>query len=391
MKKIFTVKRAILVLILAAAAFTVFRFVTRDNNPVSYITEDVKTGTIRKVVNATGEVGAQNLVSVGAQVSGQIEKLYVELGQAVKKGDMIAQIDSTTQQNELDINKSQLQSYIAQLASAQVALNIAQIQYEREKRLAGNDATSQVNLENMENTYASAKSTVANLMSQVKQAQISVNTSETNLGYTKIVAPFDGTVVSIPTKEGQTVNANQTTPTIVQLADLSMMEILIQVSEGDITKVKPGMKVTYTVLSEPGRVYSGELKSLDPGLTTLSDGTYTGVIDQSTAIYYYGRIPAVNTDGNLRIGMTTQSSITISSAENVLTIPSITITDRGGKKYVQVLNGNIAEERGIVTGLSDNLNTEVKSGLKAGEKVVSGQMTAGEISRSAGNIRMPRM
>ena len=381
--KIVSIKSLIILLLLAAGAFGLYSYINKGKNTVSYITEPVKRGNIRKMVNATGEVGAANLVSVGTRVSGQIERLYVELGQEVKKGDLIAQIDSTTQKNELSSAKYKLDSYISQLEAAKVSLKVAEIQYKREENLADNDATSKANRENAEKAYASAKSTVTELNSLIRQAQISLSTAQTNLNYTIITAPLDGTVVSTPVKEGQTVNANQTAPTIVQVADLSEMEILIQISEGDVTKVRPGMTLTYTVLSEPGRVYRTTLKSIDPGLTTLTNGSYSGVVDSNAAVYYYGRALVPNTDGSLHIGMTAQSSIITESAENVLMVPSIAISMKGGKRYVTLLNADgTTEEREITTGISDNMNTEVIAGLSENDAVVVAQMTKEEINQS---------
>lgn len=217
---------------------------------ISYLTINATRGNISQEVNATGEVGAIKLVTIGAQVSGQIDTLNVKLGQHVKKGDLIAQINSTTQQNNYDIEKAKLTSYQAQLEAAKIQLTTSQSQYEREQKLYTQKATSKASLEEAESTFASAKSAVAELESQIIQTQIAVNTAEVNLGYTKIVSSLDGTVVSVPVEQGQTLNAATSTPTIVQIADLSNMEILMEISEGDITKVAEGMTVTYSVLSD---------------------------------------------------------------------------------------------------------------------------------------------
>jgi len=350
---------------------------------VSYLTETIQRGNIVKMVNATGEVAAGQQVSVGSQVSGQIETLAVQLGQEVRKGDLIADIDSTTQRNDLEINKAKLNTYEAQLVAREIALKVAESQYEREKKLKIRDAASAETLENAENTLAAARANVDETKSLITQTQISVNTAETNLSYTRILAPMDGTVVSVPVEEGQTVNANQTTPTIIQLADLKKMEIRMQISEGDVTKVKSGMAVGYTILSEPDRVFSGILNSVDPGLTTLSDGSYTGATDSGTAVYYYGKLVVPNEEGLLRIGMTTQNTITIGQASDVLIVPSIAVTRRGSRSFVQVLEKGQAAEREIKTGLSDNMNTEVVEGLKEGDQVVAAQMTASELQASS--------
>ena len=261
---------SMIVVLIAAVLF----WIMTQEDDVTYMTERVRSGNINQVVEATGEVAAVNLVSVGAQVSGQIKKLYVVLGQEVKQGEMIAEIDSQTQENTLNTDKAKLSNYKAQLEARKIILNISKKQYDRELVLIKTNSTSQENLENARNAYATAKANVNEMESLITQTQIAINTDETNLGYTKIRAPLDGTIVSVPVEEGQTVNANQTTPTIVQIANLNDMEIDIEISEGDITKVKPGMDVTYTILSEPNTIFKAKLDSIDPGLTTLTDGSY---------------------------------------------------------------------------------------------------------------------
>ena len=377
-------KKTIILIALAVLVFVMFKACSNGDEKISYLTEAVRRGDIVKTVNATGEVAAVQLINVGAQVSGQIEVLAVSLGQEVKKGDLIAEIDSTTQRNDLEINKAKLRTYEAQLVSRQVALKVAEVQYERESKLKKRDAASEESLENAENTLAAARAAVDETESLIAQTQISVNTSETNLGYTKILAPRDGTVVSIPVEEGQTVNANQTTPTIVYLADLSQMEIRMQISEGDVTKVKPGMKVDYTILSEPNRVFHGDLATVDPGLITLTDGSYSGSVDSGTAIYYYGNLVVSNEQGLLRIGMTTQNTITIAEAKNVLTVPTIAIQPAGrGKASVRVLEKGKPVTREVQTGLSDNMSTQIVSGLKEGDEVISAEMTASELANAS--------
>ena len=396
MRKAF--KIAILaVALLCILLFIYFKFAGSDEQ-VTYLTEKVIKGDIVQTVNATGDIAAQQLVSVGAQVSGQVKRLYVHLGQQVNKGDMVAEIDDLTQVNELDINKAKLDTYKAQLVSRQITLKVAQKQYDREVTLFKQNATSHENLENAEDALAAAKAAVNELQSLIKQTQIAVNTSEVNLGYTKISAPLTGTVLSLHVEEGQTVNANQTTPTIVQIADLSQMEIKLQISEGDVTKVKPGMPVSYSILSEPGVMYETTLQSVDPGLTTLTDKSYdtsssSSSGSSSTAVYYYGKLVASNPQGKLRIGMTVQSTITVASARHVLIVPSIAIHQADGQVYVNLMqkDGGIVEKV-IETGISDNMNTEVISGLNEGDVVISSQMTAGEISGSMGSrMRAPRL
>ncbi len=306
----------------------------KPKQQINYVTDDVRRTNLEQSVNATGEIAAGQLVDVGAQASGQIKKLYVKLGQQVKKGDLIADIDSTTQLNTLNTNKAKLDTYKAQLVSGQVALQMKQRAFDREKALMAQDATSKAELDTAHDDLASAKANVAELKSQIKQTQIAINTAEADLGYTRITAPMDGTVVAIPVEEGQTVNANQSTPTIVQLADLSKMLNKMQIAEGDMGKVQAGLPLTFTTLANPNNPRRAKLDAVDPGLTTMSQGSYSTSTDTtSSAIYYYARSLVPNEDGKLHIGMTTQNSIIIKTADNVLTVSN------------QPLNGNEAKKR----------------------------------------------
>ena len=385
-------KRIIIIILAVILVVAAILYFTREKQDLSYMTAMVTRGDIRQVVTATGQVGALQLVAVGAQVSGQIETLYVKLGQEVKKGDLIAQIDSTTQQNTLDINRSQLESYKSQLKAAKTTLQVRKSQYDREKKLYAGNATSKENLENAEQAYASSLASVTELEEQILQTQISVNTAEVNLGYTMIRSPLDGTIVSVPVEEGQTVNANQTTPTIVQIADLSEMEVLMEISEADVAKIRPGAEVIYRVLTASSKIFETTLHSIDPGSTTLTNGTYTKGGNTNEAVYYYGRLVIPNEDGKLHIGMTTQNEISVATAQNVLMLPSLAIYTRGKETYVSIMTKeNVIQEKKVKIGLSDSLYTQITDGLKEGDEVIYAQMTSKEIATSTSNVQMPRM
>ncbi|MDR2727243.1 MAG: efflux RND transporter periplasmic adaptor subunit [Deltaproteobacteria bacterium] len=388
-------KLPVLLLLILAAGAGGWWFFARGEEKVSYLTETVRRGNVTQTVSAVGEINAIQLVDVGAQVGGQITGLYVQLGQTVNKGDAIADIDSTTKENELKTNQARLKTYQAQLAAKRITRKIAGARYERERGLKRNDATSQQNLEEAERNLALADAEIDEINSLIVQAEIAVSTAQINLDYAKIVSPLDGVVVSVPVEAGQTVNANQTTPTIVQIADLEQMEISIQISEGDITKVKPGMNVSYGILSVPDSSFTAVLKSIDPGPTTLTDGSYkkstSGAASSGSsaaAVYYYGKLVAPNPEGKLRIGMTTQSTITIAAAKDVLLVPSVAVQKRGRRQFVDVLeaSGEVTRKE-IVTGISDSMNVEVVSGLAEGEQVISSQMSQTEI-KGAINTRL---
>ena len=387
MKK--AVKWIILLLVLVAAAGAAWLFF-KPKNEVKYLTEPVTRGDISQTVSATGEISPSNLVTVGAQASGQIKKLYVTLGQQIKKGDLVAEINSTTQTNALNTEKSKLETYQAKLVSAQIALNTAEKKYKREAALWKEEATSKENLESAQDTLAAAKATVAELKASIKQTKISINTAESDLGYTRITAPMDGTVVAVPVEEGQTVNAAQSTPTIIQLANLQTMLNKMQIAEGDITKVKAGQDISFTILSEPDNPIKAKLESVDPGLTTMSLGSYTSSTDTtSSAIYYYARALVPNEDGKLSIGMTTQNTIEISGVKNVLTVPTMAVKKQGGKSYVRVLgkDGN-AVQKEVSVGLKDGTRTEIKSGVSEGEQVILSEISAAEQAQNSERAMM---
>ena len=385
MKKIFFI-----LLVLAVGGALAFWLLPPSDDEMVYLTEPVVRGDIVKQVTATGEVSAVQLVSVGAQVSGQIKKLHVKLGQVVRQGDLIAEIDSVAQLNQLNIDKAKLNSYEAQLAAKKISLRVAETQYARTKKLRAKDAASRESLEDIENTLALTKAEVTQLESQILQTQIAVETDELNLSYTRITAPLDGTVVSVPVDEGQTVNANQTTPTIVQIANLNDMELKIEISEGDISAVKPGMPLEYTILSQPETVYTATLTSIDPGLTTLTDGSYKSTSSgsgssssssssSSEAVYFYGKAHIDNKNGPLRIGMTTQNVITVARAENALLVPITSISSGPRGKIVHILGDDgLAHKRVVTTGITDGVHTEIISGLQEGDNVIIAQLTREE-------------
>ena len=391
-------KRFFILLGLAVAAGAAYYFFSSNNKQeTTYLTESVTRGNVEKTVVASGSVESVNEVDVGAQVSGKITKLYVKLGQEIKKGEMIADIDSTTQINTLNTKKAALVSYQAQLKAKKTAYDVALSSYNRLSKLYTQKATSLDSVNTAKSTLDNAKAEMEAIEANIKQAEIEVNTAETNVGYTKITAPMDGTVISVPVSEGQTVNANQTTPTIVTIADLSKMKIKPEISEGDITKVKAGQEVSFTILSDSQTVYHSVIDSVDPANTTTSDSSSTSSSTSSSssssttsAIYYYANVLIDNPNRTLRIGMTTENNIKIANAKDVLLVSNMAIQKLDGKSFVNVLNDkNQPEQREVETGVQNDFQTEIKSGLNEGEKVIVSQVANGE---KVGSMpRGPRM
>lgn len=356
---------------------------------IIYLTETVKRQDLQRSVIATGTIRAYNRVEVGAQVSGKIEKMHVTLGQEIQRGDLIAEIDSTTQLNHLNTAQAQLASYQAQFKAKQIAYDIAKSAHNRIANLYAKKSASLDELNNAQNTFAIAEAEIQAIQASIKQAEIDVNNAKTNLAYTKILSPISGTIISIPVSEGQTVNANQTTPTIVQVANLQKLLIKLEISEGDISKVRSGMKVKFSTLAEPDTFYQGVISSVDPAPTTLTDNEYSESISDTKAIYYYANVIIDNQDQKLRLGMTTQNTISITEVKNALVVPSITLQKQNHAYFANVLNNdNQVEAREVEIGLNDDTYSEILSGLKEGEKVISSQLENGE---KVGNTRKPRM
>ncbi|MFU2136482.1 efflux RND transporter periplasmic adaptor subunit [Gallibacterium anatis] len=385
----FTKKRilgiAVVLIILAA----IYYFNLQSQPKTTYLTETAKYSDIQQTVVATGTVRSSNRVEVGARVSGKVEKILVKLGQKVKKGELIAELDSITQENTLNSAQAQLAAYKAQLVAAQTAYRVANSNFQRIAKLYKRKASSLDDYENAQNNLDSAKANVEQIQAQIKQSEIEVNTAATNLNYTKITSPIDGTVISIPVSVGQTVNANQTTPTIIQVADLDTMLIKPEISEGDITKIKPGMKVQFTTLAEPDEIYQAEIASVDPALTTLTDNEYSESVSDTNAIYYYANVLVPNPEHKLQIGMTTQNTIITAQKQHVLVVPTLAIQKRNGQNSVQILDGDKVVEKVIQIGLHDDINTEILSGLNEGDNVILSQSSANEAASV--KVRTPRM
>ncbi|QOR00579.1 efflux RND transporter periplasmic adaptor subunit [Campylobacter sp. 2014D-0216] len=366
-------------ILLITLALGVYFFFFAKKQEYNYLTYEVKRQDITQSIEAIGEVYAKTQVDVGAQVSGQITKLYVKLGDHVNEGDLIAQIDKDKQQNDLDITKAQLESARANLESKKIALEIATKQYEREQKLYAKKATSLENLENLKNTFYALKANVADLKAQTTQLEISLKNAQKDLAYTTITAPSKGEIINVAVEEGQTVNANQNTPSIVRLADLSEMEIRMQIAEADINKISVGKKVKFSILNEPDKKYEAVISSIDPANTTISDATSNTNLNSSSststsAVYYYARVFVKNDNNFLRIGMSTENEIAINTQNQTLVIPTLGIKSDANGYYVEILKADESSVKmPVKLGIKDSLNTQILEGISEGDLVIVGK------------------
>lgn len=300
-------------------------FLKPKEQPPQYITAEVTQGDIESSVLATGILEATKMVSVGAQVSGQVRQMYVELGDQVKQGQLIARIDSVRQENDLKTAEASIKNQMAQLAVRQANLAKVEAEYNRQKAMYAQDATSRSELESAFANYKTAQADITAINAQIEQSRLTLATAKEDLGYTQIVAPMDGTIVAIVTEEGQTVNANQSAPTIVKLAKLDTMTIKAEISEADVMKVEEGQTVYFTTLGNNEKKIYAKLRQVEPAPNSINTDSNTSGSSSSSAVYYNALFDVPNEDGKLRIDMTAQVYIVLDEAKNVLTIPAAAI------------------------------------------------------------------
>lgn len=382
---------ALLLTVAVAVAAKLYFFPSAKKS--EFVTATAALSDLEQSVLATGTLQAFKQVSVGAQASGQVRSLKVALGDAVKKGQLVAEIDSMKQQNDLRNTQAALDSARAQLASKQAALKQAELAFKRQQELLALDAISRESFEQADAKLETTRAEIRATEAQIAQAKIAADTAQVNLGYTKILAPMDGVVVAIVTQEGQTVNANQSAPTIIKLALLDTITVKAQISEADVVRVKTGQKAYFTILGAPEKRYYTTLRTMEPAPDSIAKEDTSSSSSSASAIYYNGLLDVPNTDGRLRISMTAQVYIVLNEARQVLTIPAAALGERGrkGMTTVRVLGEDgKALERQVKVGINNNVNAQILEGLAVGDKVVTGEAPAAGSQPQTGR-QMPRM
>lgn len=383
--KSIVLKKPILIgTILAAIAGVVCLYWIADPNAdpdAGLLTMPVVRGTIEESVLANGILEPVKMVSVGAQVTGQIRALHVKLNQRVKAGDLIAEIDSLPQRNALRIAEAALANVTAQRTARSQQLLQAKSDFQRQKNLMAQNATSRVSFDTAKTAYATLEAEVKALSAQMTQAGVEVENARVNLGYTRIVAPMDGVVIAVVTKQGQTLNSTQSVPTIVVLAQLDVMRLKIQISEADVVRTHCGQKIRFHVMGDPAR-RSATLQMIETAPTTMSSDTNASAQSASqgtSAIYYNGQAEVPNSDGKLRPQMTAQANIILATAKNTLIAPWSALTERNadGRYRVRVKTpkGDV-QTRLVRIGITDKVNVQVLDGLSTGDEVVVDTATA---------------
>ncbi|MGE0154314.1 MAG: efflux RND transporter periplasmic adaptor subunit [Reyranellaceae bacterium] len=372
--------------ILGLLGFGGWRLFAADGKPAAGpATALVQRGNIEDVVSALGSLQPLNYVDVGTQVSGQLQRIFVELGDNVKEGDQLAQVDPTVYQSRVGADEAQLLSLRAQVAEQQAQQVLAEQQLKRQQELLAVRATSRDAYDTAAASVKVAKARLEVLQAQIQQTESNLKGNLANLSYTKIFAPMSGTVVSITARQGQTLVASQQAPVILQIADLDTMTVRTQVSEADISKLQVGMPAYFTTLGNPDRRRHGKLRQILPTPTLVNN-----------VVLYDALFDVENPDRDLMPQMTAQVFFVVGAAENValVPVPALRRTARGGAQpryVVQVVGENGAiEERPVEIGVMTRTQAEVRSGLQAGERVVLSGPSAVAPS-GQGQPRMPRM
>lgn len=365
------------VALLAAGGYYYYGGTTEPAAPVMQ-TAKVELGDIETTVTAIAKMQPKNYVDVGTQVSGQLRTIHPDVGALVKKGDLLAEIDPTVYQTRVAGDRASLDNLRAQLAQAEAQLTLDKLRNERAQQLLKNQSGSKDAADAAEATERISEAKIDALKAQIAQTQATLEGDLANLGYTKIYAPMDGTVVSITAREGSTLNANQSAPIILRIADLQTMTVTAQVAEGDIPKITVGTPAYFSTLGLPDRRWQGTVRQIEPTPTIVND-----------VVLYNVLIDVPNADLMLMTDMTAQVFFRLGEAKSVPLVPTAAVrTARGGAQSVRVLTAQGPQERMIKTGLSNRSMTQVTEGLQPGDTVIVGS-GAPATPRPAGPQRPP--
>lgn len=325
-------------------------------------TVTVQLGDVEKTVTALGSLQPKDYVDVGAQVSGQLRRVHVDVGDVVKKGQLLAEIDPDVYRARVEGDRASLRDLEAQLARQQAVLRLATQTAGRTRALAEIGAASHETLEQDAAALDEARASLASIRAQIDKARSTLSGDEANLGYTRIYAPMDGTVVSLALLQGQTINANQQAPTILRIAHLDVMTVHAQVAEADVPRIRPGMPVYFTTLGDARRKLQATVRQVLPTPEKVNDVVlYTVLADVD------------NRDRSLMTDMTAQTFFVLDAARRLPVVPLAALRPVGedGRHYLaRVRTANGVIRRPVTVRLASRTQAAIESGLKAGDVVV---------------------
>lgn len=345
----------------------------------SFTTEVAQRGNLEETVTATGKIQPRAYVDVGAQASGQLNRILVRIGDSVEQGQLLAEIDPQVQTAKVDADKAQLAQFNANLVEQQANVDYAKATLKRYTQLAAGDAISKMAFDQAARDASTSAAKADAIRASIKQMESTLKADEVALGYTKIYAPMAGTIVSIDAREGQTLNAVYSTPQVMRIADLSTMTVWTQVSEADVTRLKNGMPVYFTTLGHGDRRWTAKVRQILPAPTKPERSG--NQIDANTAVpspsnnvvLYTVLFDVDNSAGDLRPEMTAQVFFIAASISNAIIAPvSALHTANSGTTVKVVDDRGVVSERSVTVGLRTRFRAEIVDGLKEGERVVTG-------------------
>lgn len=349
---------------------------SNGDDAASYRTQPVVKGDLEKTVTALAQVRPKTWVDIGTQVSGQLRKVTVEIGDTVQQGQLLAEIDPTVYQTRVLADRAKIENLKAQLEQARAQLGLDQAREERARSLYSTNATSKDAFELATANLKINQAKISAFEAQIKEMEATLAGDEANLNYTKIFAPLAGTIVNQIAFEGQTLNANQIAPIIVRIADLDTMTVWAQVAEADIPRIAAGMQVYFTTLGMPDKRYVATVRQVYPTPETVND-----------VILYNVLIDVPNKDRELMTNMTAQVFFVLGSVKDALLIPVAALRpsqrEKGGFTVRVLENGSVKVKR-VTVGLQDRNLAEIKNGLTAGELVVVGQVARNQEQKQKG-------
>lgn len=334
-----------------------------DKNTVT-----VTLGDIEENVTAQGKLEPKEFVDVGAQVTGQLQKIYVQIGDNVSAGQLLAQIDPRIYAARVQADEANIKNLQAQLVGQQAQIVFSQQQYERNRQLLKTNGISQQDYQNAEFNLKKAVATADSIQAQIEQLQSALSGDKTNLGYTKIFASMDSTVVDQKAREGQTLNANQQTPTILQLAKLDTMTVRAQVAEADVMRLRPNLPVYFSTLGSGERRWQGKVRQILPTPEVINN-----------VVLYNVLVDVDNHDRQLMTGMSTQMFFVLGKAEQVALIPVSALgahvrneDNANGSAYrVKEVTEQGVQDKIVHVGLRTRRFAEIRDGVAVGAQLQS--------------------
>lgn len=399
-KNIF-IKLLIVAVLIGGGWFAWSRVQKKQARP-HYITEDVKRGDITDVVEASGPLAPITTTQVGALVSGEVLKIYVDYNSRVKKGDLLAEIDPTQVQADYDQAKATLSSAKESLESAKMSYHLAQLNRTRYKDLYAKNYVSKSSLEEYELAYVNAKSSLNSAESSVIQAQAQLDRAKKDLSNTKIVAPYDGIVLTKLVSEGESLTSGYSTPEMFTLAqDLTKMQIEAKVSEADVVKISAGLVADFTLDGYPDQTFHGTVRQVRTNYSSSSSSSSSSGYgsSSSSSTTYTVVIDVDNTAGKFMPGMTATISIKAQDKKGVLLVPNEALRfspsfneEKFKDTGVWVLDEGAIQPRrvSVKMGIIGDNQSEVSGDLKENDKVVYFQAGQANLSNAFSMPRPPR-